>query len=91
MIIAYGRMPVADDPESEYIECLRRAFCYRKSDFIVLDSNMRGQKFVAARAAWAIDKGWLYHSSTRGDEQSEELQGQAMELSWMAQGVNDGS
>ena len=71
-IIAYGRGCVSEYAEQEYIDCLRRAFgSPGHADFIVLDSNPRGQKFVAAGAAWAITKGWLYCDRCQTGDQEQ--------------------
>lgn len=68
-IISFGRSFVKDYPEEEFKASLTRAFKEKRGDFIVLDSNARGQKFLAACAAWAIDQGWLYNDRTQEDDQ----------------------
>ena len=55
--------------KKEFRASLTRAFKDRRADFIVLDDNMGGQKFLAACAAWAIDQGWLYNDHNQGDGQ----------------------
>lgn len=71
-IIGFGRMMLRElkEPESEYEGSLRRAFVDNEADFITLDSNPHGQRFLAACAAWAIDKGWLFHDYTVDEGQT---------------------
>lgn len=59
-IVTWGRNYVSEYPEQEFVDSLMRAFNRDRADFIVLDGNMRGQKFLAAGVAWAIDRGWLF-------------------------------
>ena len=68
-IISYGRHFIGDFAPEEFKTSLTRAFKDRRADFIVLDSNMNGQKFLSACAAWAIDQGWLYNDRSQSDEQ----------------------
>lgn len=70
-IIAYGRSVVDAYPIVEYRASLRRAFFVHGADFITLDSNPRGQRFLVASAAWAIDAGLLFCARTDDDGQSE--------------------
>lgn len=57
-IVSYGRSLVDNYPNKEDFKAsLVRAFRERRADFIILDDNMRGQKFLAACVAWAIDLG----------------------------------
>ena len=67
-IIGYGRSFVGAYTPAEYEEALRSAFVRGGANFIVLDSNPHGQRFLAAGAAWAIDKGWLYCDRTNEDD-----------------------
>ena len=68
-IIGYGRRFISDYTEEELKASLIRAFKDGRADYIVLDDNMHGQKFLAADAAWAIDRGWLYNDRNHDDEQ----------------------
>lgn len=70
-IITYGRGLVGSYHVAEYRASLRRAFFERGADFITLDSNPRGQRFLAASAAWAIDNGLLFCARTDDDGQSQ--------------------
>jgi len=55
-----------------YEASLWRAFIRDGADFIVLDSNISGQRFIAAGVAWGIDNGILRHDRTNSsDEQCE--------------------
>lgn len=55
-----------------YEASLWRAFIRDRADYIVLDSNISGQRFVAAGVAWGIDNGLLRHDRTdSSDEQCE--------------------
>lgn len=68
-IIGFGRTFINSYSAREFKDSLIRAFRNRRADSIVLDDNMRGQKFLAACAAWAIDRGWLYNDCNQSDEQ----------------------
>lgn len=70
-IIGYGRSFIDEYSVEELRSSLVRAFVDRGADFVVLDSNMRGQKFLAATAAWAIDEGLLYNDRNEGDGQQK--------------------
>jgi hypothetical protein len=71
-IISFGRSRIGDYEPREFVDCLKRAFTGpHAADFIVLDSSPRGQKFLAACAAFAIDKGWLYCDRIDTGEQEE--------------------
>lgn len=70
LIVGFGRTYVDSYPVAEYRESLVRAFRGKKPGFIVLDDNTRGQKFLAACVAWAIDNGYLYTSQTDSDGQT---------------------
>jgi len=70
-IVTYGRKHIRDFSPNEFKTSLTRAFKDRKADCIILDSNTRNQKFRAACAAWAIDKGWLYNDANVDDGQSK--------------------
>lgn len=55
-----------------YEASLWRAFIRDGADYIVLDSNWRGQRFLAAGVAWGVDNEILFHASTDdSDEQCE--------------------
>jgi len=68
-IIGWGRGSITGYDAKEFRTSLTRAFKDGRADFVVLDNNMRGQKFLAACVAWAVDRGWLYNDSSAGDEQ----------------------
>lgn len=68
-IIGFGRRFISKYPAEEFKASLVRAFKDGHADFIVLDSNMHGQKFLAACTAWAIDQGWLYNDRNQSDGQ----------------------
>lgn len=68
-IIEWGRQNKSEYGVNEYIESLTRAFKEKRASYVVLDDNMRGQKFLAACTAWAIDHGWLYCDKTQSDSQ----------------------
>jgi hypothetical protein len=71
-IVAYGRSLVEHFAVKEYRESLKRAFFSEHgADFITLDSNPRGQRFLAACTAWAIDAGLLRHDHSVDDGQSK--------------------
>lgn len=67
-IIAFGRYHVADYTPAEYLDSLRSAFARGGADFITLDSNMTGQRFLAAATAWALDKGILFNDRNSDDD-----------------------
>ena len=60
-IVSYARQFIKDFPPQEYKDSLARAFGDRRADFIILDDNYRGQNFLAAAVAWAIDQGFLHN------------------------------
>ena len=68
-IVSYGRQFVASYSVQEYKDSLVRAFKNNLADFVVLDSNPRGQKFLSAGIAWAIDEGLLYNDRNEDDSQ----------------------
>lgn len=68
-IVSYGRNFVNHYSVEEYRESFVRAFKDNRADFIVLDSNPRGNKFLATAAAWAIDEKLLYNDRTVDDIQ----------------------
>ena len=70
-IISYGRNFIDNYSAEEFEASLVRAFKEKQADFIVLDNNYRGQKFLAACAAWTIDKGWLYNDRNQDDGQNK--------------------
>lgn len=65
-IVAWGKTHIKAYAIQEYIDSFRRAFVDRGADFITLDSNMRGQKFLAASVAWALEEGWMHCSDVGG-------------------------
>jgi hypothetical protein len=69
-IISYGREFIVNYQENEFKDSLRRAFIEHKADFITLDSNPHGQRFLSACTAWAIDKNYLYNDRNASDNQS---------------------
>lgn len=70
-IIAYGRRCIKEYEVEEFKASLSRSFSKRCADFIILYSSPVGQKFLSACAAWAIDKGWLYHD--KDEDTGQEL------------------
>ncbi|OGZ09850.1 MAG: hypothetical protein A3D65_00465 [Candidatus Lloydbacteria bacterium RIFCSPHIGHO2_02_FULL_50_13] len=68
-IISFGRQFIDKYPTEEFKASLTRAFKNGRADFIVLDDNMNGQRFLAACAVWAIDQGWLYNDNNQSDGQ----------------------
>ena len=68
-IVKHGHNFVSDYPVEEFRSSLTRAFKDGRADFIALDSNPQGQKFLVACAAWAIDEGLLYNDHSEGDTQ----------------------
>lgn len=72
-IIEYGQYIRANPPDEtfndeEYEACIRRAFVDNKLAHFTLDSNPRGQRFLAAAASWAIEKGWIVEGLSGGDQ-----------------------
>lgn len=71
VIVCWGRSLKDQYPVEEYRQSLIRAFRDKKADFIVLDSFMTGQRFLAASVAWALDEGLLHNDQNHsGDEQN---------------------
>jgi hypothetical protein len=70
VIVLWGRDIIAEYGIDEYTSSLKRAFIDNDADFIVLDSNIRGQKYLAACVAWAISQDILWHDGSIDDEQS---------------------
>lgn len=68
-IVSYGRNFIGDYSVQEFKDSLTRAFKEKRADFIVLDSNRSGQKFLAAAVAWAVDGGLLYNDRNADDTQ----------------------
>ena len=68
-IIRFGRSYIKEDQSGEYLASFVRAFKDGRADFVVLDSNVSGQRFLAACMAWAIDKGLLYNDRNSDDGQ----------------------
>lgn len=67
VIVSYGRQFLGNYPVQEYKDSLVRAFRDHRADFIVLDDNPRGHKFLAASVAWAMDEGLLYNDHNQDD------------------------
>lgn len=70
-IIAFGAASIGEYTTTEYDAALARAFQRNPDGFVVLDSNPRGQRFLAACAAWAIDQGLLRVAQVADDGQCE--------------------
>lgn len=70
LIVSYGREHITEYRVEEFEQALERAFVAHRADFVLLDDNIRGRKFVAASTAWAIDEGLLYCDRTEDDGQS---------------------
>lgn len=70
-IVTYGRGFINDYPPREFHDSLCRAFKENRADFIILDSNPQGQKFLATSVAWAIHEGLLYCDEIDSGEQQE--------------------
>jgi len=68
-IVSVGRSFIGDYSPKEFKDSLDRAFNVGGADFITLDSNLRGQKFLAACGAWGLDEGLLYNDSNQDDGQ----------------------
>lgn len=66
-LMDWAAQHIDDEPPNEYEDALRRAFVDNRADFITLDSNPRGQKFLAASTLYAIRHGWLYCDQATGD------------------------
>lgn len=73
-IIAFGRHHMARFTPEEYIESLTSAFVRGGADFITLDSNMSGQRFLAAATAWALDEDILFNDRNSDDGPDEDAQ-----------------
>lgn len=59
-IVQYGQSNIDQYEEQEYKDAIHRFFERNgKSSVIILDSNPRGQKFLAAATAYGIGKGIL--------------------------------
>ena len=69
LIVGYGRTYVEEYPVKEYRDALIMSFKTRQADYITLDDNPRGQKFVSANVAWAIDNDLLYNDLNMDDSQ----------------------
>ncbi|MFI5260633.1 MAG: hypothetical protein ACHQU0_02470 [Candidatus Paceibacteria bacterium] len=70
IIIGYGRQLIDQYPVQEYVDSLRRAFIIGRAECVVLDSNLRGQRFLFACAAWAFDGKILWNDLNIDDSQS---------------------
>lgn len=70
-IITWGRDHIEKYSTEEMLAAVRRGFEGRGEDaYFVLDSFPHGQRFLAAAAALAIDKGLLYCSDEQDEGQS---------------------
>lgn len=71
-IIAYGMAHAAEFKTDEYIGTLKRHFeNLREDDFAALDSNPRGQRYLAACTAWGILQGYTYVERVAQGEQEQ--------------------
>ena len=68
LIVGYGRQHISSYFVKEFRDSLVRAFKEKSYPDISLDSNMHGQKFLAASVAWGIDEELLCHSEDRPDD-----------------------
>jgi len=68
-IVVYGRQFIDTYTAQEYEDSFIRAFRDHQADFIVLDDNPRGQRFLAASIAWAMSEGLLYNDRNSDDGQ----------------------
>ena len=67
--MARGGEGVSDYLVEEMEASLHRAFVDKKADWIAVDSNPRGQRFLYASLTWALDEGLLYQSGTEEGDQ----------------------
>lgn len=70
-ILQLGYQCVGKYADQEYIDALTRAFVRDGADYVVLDSNPHGQRFIACCAVFAIEKGWLYCDRVDTGDQEE--------------------
>lgn len=70
IVIIYGRRYIHEYGIQEYIASLKRSFIDCGADFIVLDSNARGQKFLYACASWAMEQNIIHNNLNIDDSQS---------------------
>ncbi|MBI5421447.1 MAG: hypothetical protein HZA35_04040 [Parcubacteria group bacterium] len=68
-IVDYGYQYIGQNSVEEYRGVFIRAFRNNRADFVTLDSNPRGQKFLAASVAWALQEGLLYNDCNEDDTQ----------------------
>jgi hypothetical protein len=68
-IVEYGRLNIDKYNAEEFRRSLFRAFKERHADFITLDNNPNGQRFLAACMAWAISEGLLHNDRNADDGQ----------------------
>lgn len=64
-IVNYGRRFIDNYNHEDFRVALERAFKERGASFVVLDSNSREQKFLAACVAWAINEGLVWNDSNQ--------------------------
>jgi len=72
-IVSYGHQFFGNYSVKEYRDSLVRAFVDKRADFILLDDNPRGQKFLAAVVAWAMDEGLLYNDRNEDDNDTRQV------------------
>lgn len=70
VVVTYGRLCIGEYPIQEYIASLQRAFIERRAEFIFVDSNPHGQRFLYACVAWAMDNDIVWHDASVDDSQS---------------------
>ena len=73
LILNFGRycQTIIHEPESEYRDSFVRAFKEKRADYIIIDSNMNGNRFRAASIAWAVEQGLLYcDRESDGDQET---------------------
>ena len=68
-IVGYGRQFIEDFSVQEYKDSFIRSFRDRRANCVFLDDNPRGQKFVAAAIAWALDERLLFNDRNADDGQ----------------------
>lgn len=71
LIISWGRQHISSYETSEFVQSFYKAFIVHRADYVTLDSLVTGQRFLAASTAWALDNGFLSHTKTADEGQSE--------------------
>ena len=69
-IVVYGQSFVEKYQTKKYMDELKQHFGSNQDGYIVLDDNPRGQEFLAACIAWAIEQKILYHHMSIEDNKS---------------------